>query len=89
MLGVCIGAESLRGAESRSKAADAPPDGKWPSVGHIEMIGAAAARLNNEENVEWPLLPKEQGPPGFAIRTPPGTRTLNPLIKSQLLCQLS
>ena len=25
----------------------------------------------------------------FAVRTPPGTRTLNPLIKSQLLCQLS
>jgi len=27
--------------------------------------------------------------PGFPVSTPPGTRTRNPLIKSQLLCQLS
>ena len=52
------------------------------------------ARLRQLETTPAYLMgyatePRPKNPNGALIGTPPGTRTLNPLIKSQLLCQLS
>ena len=87
-----LSVSDIRVSEAKRGRVPCRNEGEYclPSIDHRSKGNIYTSTHENciySGNAKIPPIPKNQR--DFLSSAPPGTRTQNPLIKSQLLCQLS